>query len=97
MGVAGLDVLDVATGTGNTAIAAARRGGHVSGPDITPQLLDIARDRAAGPEALDHAGCVPPGASGLDEIVPGQLGEQASLGGAAGCRARRAPVMPGYG
>jgi SAM-dependent methyltransferase len=52
VGVNGLDVLDVATGTGNTAIAAARAGGRVTGLDITPQLLEIARSRAAA-EGLD--------------------------------------------
>ncbi len=40
-------VLDVATGTGNTALAAARRGCDVIGIDITPSLLEQARQRAA--------------------------------------------------
>jgi SAM-dependent methyltransferase len=52
VGVGGADVLDVATGTGNTAIAAARSGGRVTGLDITPHLLGIARDRA-GAAGLD--------------------------------------------
>jgi SAM-dependent methyltransferase len=47
IGVAGLDVLDVATGTGNTAIPAAAAGGRVTAADITPELLDIGRRRAA--------------------------------------------------
>jgi SAM-dependent methyltransferase len=46
VGVAGLDVLDVATGTGMTAIAAARAGGRVTAVDVTPDLLEIARARA---------------------------------------------------
>jgi SAM-dependent methyltransferase len=46
VGVAGLDVLDVATGHGPTAIAAARAGGRVTGLDLTPELLSIARRRA---------------------------------------------------
>src|SRR5215470_6406617 len=50
--VAGLDVLDVATGTGNTALAAARAGGRVTGMDITPELLAVACERAAA-QALD--------------------------------------------
>lgn len=39
-------VLDVATGTGNTAIVAARHGGIVTGLDLTPELFDTARRRA---------------------------------------------------
>jgi SAM-dependent methyltransferase len=46
VGVDGLDVLDVATGHGATAIAAARAGGRVTGLDLTPELLAIARQRA---------------------------------------------------
>ncbi len=42
----GMDVLDVATGTGNVAIAAAKRGGSVVGVDLTPELLGQARARA---------------------------------------------------
>ena len=44
---AGQDVLDVATGTGNAAIPAARRGARVVGLDLVPELLDAARKRAA--------------------------------------------------
>lgn len=44
---AGMDVLDVATGTGNAAIPAVRRGARVMGLDIVPELLDMARERAA--------------------------------------------------
>jgi SAM-dependent methyltransferase len=40
-------VLDVATGSGNVAIVAASRGASVSGLDLTPALLDAARERAA--------------------------------------------------
>lgn len=39
-------VLDVATGHGNTALAAARRDCDVIGIDITPSLLEQARQRA---------------------------------------------------
>jgi ubiquinone/menaquinone biosynthesis C-methylase UbiE len=44
---AGQDVLDVATGSGNTALAAARRGCRVTGIDFVPALLDRGRERAA--------------------------------------------------
>ena len=43
----GTKVLDVACGTGNTAIPAARKGGVVTGLDIATNLLDQARKRAA--------------------------------------------------
>lgn len=44
---AGSQVLDVATGSGNAAIAAARSGGTVTGIDYVPALLERARVRAA--------------------------------------------------
>jgi ubiquinone/menaquinone biosynthesis C-methylase UbiE len=42
---AGERVLDVATGSGNTALAAARRGALVTGVDYVPALLERARER----------------------------------------------------
>lgn len=44
---AGGRVLDVATGSGNTALAAARRRCEVTGIDYVPSLLERARERAA--------------------------------------------------
>src|SRR5947209_121287 len=41
-------VLDVATGPGGVAIRAARRGADVTGVDIAPRLLEVARTAAAG-------------------------------------------------
>jgi SAM-dependent methyltransferase len=44
----GIDLLDVGTGSGgNIAIPAARRGAKVVGLDVTPELFDHARRRAA--------------------------------------------------
>jgi ubiquinone/menaquinone biosynthesis C-methylase UbiE len=43
----GARVLDVACGTGNSAIPMARRGAVVTGVDIAPNLLEQARQRAA--------------------------------------------------
>ncbi len=43
---AGEAFLDVATGTGNAALAAARRGASVTGIDLTAELLEVARRRA---------------------------------------------------
>jgi SAM-dependent methyltransferase len=44
---AGMQVLDVACGTGNAAIPAARVGADVTGLDLVPGLLDAGRDKAA--------------------------------------------------
>jgi ubiquinone/menaquinone biosynthesis C-methylase UbiE len=43
----GTELLDVACGTGNVVIPAAERGAKVTGLDITPKLIEIARSRAA--------------------------------------------------
>jgi SAM-dependent methyltransferase len=51
---AGWTVLDVATGSGNAAIAAARVGAVVTGVDYVPSLLERGRERAAAERlALD--------------------------------------------
>src|ERR1700730_4547961 len=42
----GMKVLDVACGTGNQSIPAARTGAQVIGLDIAPNLLEQARQRA---------------------------------------------------
>ena len=44
---AGVELLDVATGSGNVAIAAANAGAKVTGLDLTPKLLEVARGRAS--------------------------------------------------
>jgi|SRR5215207_2169813 len=43
----GMDLVDVACGTGNATIPAAREGARVKGLDFSPDLLAIARERAA--------------------------------------------------
>src|SRR6202790_3135704 len=43
---AGQRVLDVACGTGVVAITAAGRGAQVTGLDLTPELLEVARENA---------------------------------------------------
>src|SRR5580692_12031232 len=42
----GEKVLDVGTGTGVVAVTAARTGARVTGLDLTPELLDQARENA---------------------------------------------------
>jgi SAM-dependent methyltransferase len=44
---AGWHVLDVATGTGNAVLAAARLGSYADGIDYVPELLERAAERAA--------------------------------------------------
>jgi 2-polyprenyl-3-methyl-5-hydroxy-6-metoxy-1,4-benzoquinol methylase len=44
----GTRILDVACGTGNQSIPAARTGAQVTGVDIAPNLIEQARKRAAG-------------------------------------------------
>ena len=51
---AGSTVLDVACGSGNTAIAAARRFCIVTGVDYVPALLERARERAAAERLSIH-------------------------------------------
>jgi ubiquinone/menaquinone biosynthesis C-methylase UbiE len=64
--VSGAQVLDVACGTGNTTLAAARAGAaHVTGVDLTPELLAEAAQRAA--------------AAGLDDRVSWHESDMASL------------------
>lgn len=49
----GEHVLDLATGTGITAIAARERGVKVTGVDITPELLTVARTNAKAEDFND--------------------------------------------
>src|SRR4051794_18556504 len=44
---AGEEILDVACGTGNAAVLAARAGANVTGLDLSPRLIEVARARAA--------------------------------------------------
>jgi ubiquinone/menaquinone biosynthesis C-methylase UbiE len=43
----GMELLDVACGTGNATIPAAKEGARVTGLDFSPDLLAVARERAA--------------------------------------------------
>src|SRR5262245_20742692 len=46
-GEPGMDVLDVACGTGNATIPAAKVGARVTGLDFSPRMLAVARERSA--------------------------------------------------
>ena len=46
---AGDSVLDVAAGTGNVALLAAKAGADVVGLDLAPELFEMARARARAP------------------------------------------------
>src|SRR5438874_3443337 len=56
----GARVLDVACGTGVVSVTAARVGARVTGLDLTPELIAVARDNAriAGIDADFHEGDV---------------------------------------
>ncbi len=71
-------VLDVACGTGNSAIPAARAAAHVTGIDIAPNLLEQARQRAVaeGLEATFDEGDAEqlPYADGQFDVVMSMFG-----------------------
>ena len=75
---AGQRVLDVACGTGVVAVTAARMGAQVSGLDLTPELLERAREngRIAGVDIEWHQGDVEqlPFADGTYDMVLSQFG-----------------------
>jgi SAM-dependent methyltransferase len=75
---AGQRVLDVACGTGVVAVTAARLGAQVTGLDLTPELLERARENAqtAGVDIEWHQGDVEqlPFADGTYDIVLSQFG-----------------------
>jgi ubiquinone/menaquinone biosynthesis C-methylase UbiE len=45
----GPEVLDLGCGTGNLSLRLAARGFHVTGVDLSPEMLDLARKRAPSP------------------------------------------------
>ena len=61
----GSDVVDLGCGTGSAALAASARGARVTGVDLTPELLTIARGRA-GADAVTWR-CADASATGLPD------------------------------
>jgi magnesium-protoporphyrin O-methyltransferase len=51
----GLRVLDAGCGTGALAVEAARRGAHVMAIDLSPTLVDLARDRQPAELTSEHS------------------------------------------
>jgi len=74
----GQRVLDVACGTGVVSLTAARIGAHVTGLDLTPELLERARDnsRLCGLDVEWHEGDVEqlPFGNGAFDVVLSQFG-----------------------
>ena len=74
----GMRVLDVACGTGVVAVTAARMGARVTGLDLTPELLEVARTngRTAAVDIEWHEGDVEqlPFADGTFDAVLSQFG-----------------------
>jgi SAM-dependent methyltransferase len=54
----GQRVLDVAAGTGTSAIPAVRRGAEVTATDLTPELLDVGRATAEGLDPSTGSGSI---------------------------------------
>jgi SAM-dependent methyltransferase len=75
---AGQRVLDVACGTGVVAVTAARQGARVTGLDLTPELLEVARENASIAEVSIewHQGDVEalPMSDGTYDVVMSQFG-----------------------
>ena len=70
----GTKVLDVATGTGNLAIPAAKKGANVTGIDIAPNLIEqaVARAAAEGVDAKFEVGdaeALPYGDGSFDVVM----------------------------
>ena len=87
-------VLDVAAGTGNASIHAAQRGATVVASDLTPELLDAGRARAAAagvelewaeadaenlPFGDEEFDVVPPPLWGSEEHLRGLFGDRVQL------------------
>src|SRR5436309_7321352 len=96
---AGQRILDVACGTGVVAITAGRGGARVTGLDLTPELLQRARENAAlaGVEVEWHEGDIeslPFGDAAFD-VVLSQFGHMFALRPEVATRAMLRVLKPG--
>lgn len=77
---AGFEVLDVAAGNGNFAIAAARAGARVVATDLTPRMVEWGRERSAADglaiEWLEADAELLPFADGRFDVVGSTFGAQ---------------------
>ncbi len=63
-------VLELGCGTGSLAIRCASRGAHVTGIDISPPMLDVARQKVAKAGREDHIELMEMSVVELDEAFP---------------------------
>jgi ubiquinone/menaquinone biosynthesis methyltransferase len=72
--VPGERVLDLACGTGDLAFLSAACGGRVTGLDVTPRMIDLARRKSGAPPAtwiVGDMGALPVAASSFDVVTTG--------------------------
>jgi len=67
----GWRVLDVGTGTGALALRAARRGADVTGVDVNPGMLEVARRKAEAADLAAHIDWREMGVAELDALPAG--------------------------
>ena len=96
----GISVLDVGCGAGLTLVLAAERGAQVSGLDVSPGLLGVARRRLPGAdlrdgdmESLPFPDAAFDAVVGVNAIGAGQPGVRAGEGRPAGGRRGRGQVL----
>lgn len=63
-------VLDIGCGTGSLACRCAEKGAQVTGIDISPQMLDVAREKVEAAGLEDHVELREMSAIDLDEAFP---------------------------
>jgi demethylmenaquinone methyltransferase/2-methoxy-6-polyprenyl-1,4-benzoquinol methylase len=62
-------VLDIGCGTGMAAVLAARAGARVTGFDISPAMLAVARDKVAEASLTDRIELIEMGIAGIDRFA----------------------------
>ncbi|MEM9725681.1 MAG: magnesium protoporphyrin IX methyltransferase [Pseudomonadota bacterium] len=77
----GAEVLDAGCGVGQLSVALAERGASVTAVDISPRLIDVARERAAREASLEAAGRIRFIAGDMLEAAP-QAADDPSRGAA---------------